>query len=192
MPNANTIERLMGAPTPAQGTLVIASYVPSGTSATVLTNQSGSAAVLSVGGTQMLSGATTAPSYAVNFDGFPFKLRIAGKVTTGASCNVTVAVQQGNSTTVTSGNTVMTTGAVAVNTASATFCLEGTFTWDNVAQKIMGFFTGQINNSLVSLAAATNAVSVTAQSSLQFVPVITFSATTGATMTISEFVAEAV
>lgn len=193
MPNANTIERLVGANTPAQGANAIPSYVPTATSATVITNQAGNAAVVTVAGAQNLSGATTAPSFGVNFDGFAFKLRIVGKVTTGASCNVTVAIQQGNSTTVTAGNTVATTGAIAVNTASANFFLECTCLWDVVTAKIQGIINScQVNNTLVDDAALTNAVAVTAQSSLTFVPVITFSATTGATLSITEFVAETV
>lgn len=191
MPNANTIERLVGAASPAQGALAIPSYVPTGTSATVIPNQLGNAAVLNIGGTQLLSGSSTAPSFGVNFDGFPFKLRIVGKVTTGASCNVTVAIQQGNSTTVTSGNTVATTSARAVNTTSATFFLEAICLWDNVKQTITGLQYGFINNVAdPTIAIVSNAVSVTAQSSLQFVPVITVSATTGVTLTITEFVGE--
>jgi hypothetical protein len=194
MPNQNVLARLVGAPSPAQGALAIPSYTPSGTSATVLTNQLGNAAVLTVAQGSLLSGATTAPSYAVNFDGFPFKLRIAGKVTTGATCNVTVAIQQGNTTTVTSANNVATTGALAVNSASANFVLECLVVWDNVSQKVFGTISGSsyVNATAVAAAVLTNNVSITSQSSLQFVPVVTFSATTGATMTISEFVAEAV
>jgi hypothetical protein len=172
---------------------VILAYVPTVTTAVVLTNQQGNAAVLSVGTTQYISGSTTAPSYALNFDGFAFKLRISGKVTTGASCNVTVAIQQGNTTTVTAGNTVATTGALAVNTASGNFQLECTCIWDSVGQKIQGVINESwVNATAVATAVVTNQVAVTAQSSLTFVPVITFSATTGATMTISEFVAETV
>src|SRR5882762_5312436 len=114
MPNVDNIERLLGGPATSQGINAIPAIVPTVTSAFVVLNQAATAAVLSVGTTQYLSGAATAPSFAVNFDGLPFKVRINGKVTTGASCNVTVAIQQGNSTTVTSGNTIATTGAIAV------------------------------------------------------------------------------
>ena len=191
MPNANTIERLVGGTSANQGVYAIPSYVPTTTNAAVLLNQAGTAAVLSVGTSQYVSGASTAPSFAINFDGNPFKLRIVGKVTTGASCNVTVAIQQGNSTTVTAGNTVATTSARAVNTTSATFFLEAICLWDNVKQTITGLQYGFINNVAdPTIAIVSNAVSVTSQASLTFVPVITFSATTGATMTISEFAAE--
>jgi hypothetical protein len=192
MPNMNLIERLMGGNTPAQGVNAIPSYVPTATSATVLTNQAGSAATLTVGTTQYPSGATTAPSFGVAYDGFAFKLRIAGKVTTGASCNITVAIMQGSTTTYTSGNVVATTAATAVNTSSNNFILEALCLWDVVSTKLNGYQTGQIANTLVSLAALTNSLALTSQTSLQFVPVITASATTGCTVTITEFVAETV
>jgi hypothetical protein len=196
MPNSNNIERLMGSNSPAQGVNAIPSYVPTTTSATVLTNQTGAAAVVNVGGTQYLSAATTAPSFGVAFDGFPFKLRINGKVTTGASCNITVAIQQGNSTTVTAGNTVATTGAIAVNTTSANFQLECVCVWDGVGQKIQGAIlpSSWVNATAVAASVLTNSngVTVTSQSSLTFVPVLTASATTGCTVSITEFVAETV
>lgn len=195
MPNANTIERLQGAPatSSAQGPYVIPSVVPTVTSAFVALNQQATAAVLSVGTTQYFSGGTAQPTFAANFDGFAFKLRINGKLTTGASCNLTVAIQQGNSTTVTAGNTVATTGAIAVNTTSANFQLECVCIWDAIGQKIQGVINESwVNATAVATAVVTNQVSVASQSLLQFVPVLTFSATTGATLTISEFVAETV
>jgi len=181
MANANTIGRLQGAPSPAQGTLVIPAYVPADGSPHVVTCQAGTAAILNVGGTQLLSGASSAPSYPSNFDGIAFKVRILGKVTTKAACNVTVAIQVGNNTTVTSGNTIATTGAKSVGTTSANFCLEATVLWDLVTAAVGGWQVGQVNNSLLAVAA------------LQNVPVATFSdQTAGTQMTISEFVAETV
>lgn len=192
MPNINLIERLVGGNTPAQGVNSIPSYVPTTTSATVLTNQAGAAAAVSVSGTQYLSGASAAPSFGVAYDGFAFKLRLVGKVTTGASCNITVAIQLGSTTTVTSGNNVAASSATAVNTTSANFLLEAVCLWDNVTQKLGGYIQGQVNNTVVTYAALTNAVAATSQSLLAFVPVITASATTGCTVSITEFVAETV
>jgi hypothetical protein len=192
MSNQNTIAKLTGANTPAQGANAIPSVVPTGTSAFVVTNQAGGAAVLTVAQGSLISGATTAPSFGVNFDGVPFRLRISGKLTTGASCNVTVAIMQGNTTTYTSTNLVATTGALAVNTTSGNFMLECDCLWDSIAQKIYGRINPSFvsANTIVAAALLTNNPSVTTQSSLQFVPVLTFSATTGATLTISEFTAE--
>jgi len=160
----------------------------------VITNQvsSTTAAVLTLAGAGQISSATTAPSYGINFDGLPFKLRLVGKVTTKAACNVTVGIMQGNTTTYTSGNLIATTSARSVGTTSATFFLEAICMWDNVKQTITGLQYGFINNVAdPTIAIISNAVSVTAQSSLFFVPVLTFSdTTTGTTAVITEFVAE--
>jgi hypothetical protein len=192
MANANvSIDRLVGCGSPGQGGKVIPAYVPTGTTATVLLNQLGTAAVLNVGGSQLFSASATPPSFGVNYDGFMFKLRIVGKVTTGASCNVTVAIQLGNSTVV-AGTMLATTGALAVNTASANFFLEANCLWDSVSGKIQGLILpSQVNNTAVA-AAALGAVTASSQSLLQFSPVVTCSAITGVTLTITEFVAETV
>lgn len=195
MPSQNIIARLVGANTPAQGVNAIPSIVPTVTSAFVATNQLGNAAVLTVAQGSLLSGAAAAPSFGVNFDGFPFKLRICGKATTGGATNLTVAIQLGSTTTVTSGNSVATTGALALpSTGSATFQLECVCLWDSVGQKVQGAIlpSSWVHATAVSTAVLTNANAVAAatQNLLQFVPVLTFSATTGVTLTISEFSAE--
>ena len=192
MPNANTFARLVGANSPAQGSNAIPSFTPTSGSAAVVLNQLAAAAVLNVGGS--ISSATTAPSFGINFDGLPFKLRLVGKVTTKAACNVTVAIQQGNTTTVTAGNTVATTSARSVGTTSATFFLEYIGMWDNVKQTVTGLQYGFINNVAdPAIAIGSNAVTVTTQSALQFVPVLTLSdQTAGTIVSITEFVAEAV
>ena len=196
MPNANVIERLVGANSPAQGALVIPAYSPSTTNAAVVLNQLGAAAVVNVGGSQMLSASTTATTTgttAVNFDGFAFKLRLVGKITTGASTNVTIAIQLGASTTTSSSLNVAATGAVAVNTASANFIVEAVCVWDGVSGKLGGYQVGNSNQTVLTYAALANAVAATSQASLQFVPVITASATNASTIvTITEFVAETV
>jgi hypothetical protein len=195
MPNINIIQRLVGANTPAVGANAIPSIVPTVTSAFIVTNQQGNAAALTVGSGAYASGASTAPSFATNFDGLPFRLRINGKITTGASMNLTVAFMVGNTTTYTSGNVVATTGALAANSTSANFQLECVCLWDSVGQKVQGAIlpSSWVNATAVSTAVLTNsnAVAVTTQAGLVFVPVLTCSATTGVTITISEFVAEA-
>lgn len=194
MPNTNTIGRLQGGGSPIQGVNAIPAVVPTGTSAFIVTNQAATAAFLSVG--NVGAQPTGAQTYGSGFDGFPFRLRVAWKVTTKASCNVTVAVVQASTatTTYTSGNVVMTTGAVANNTGSFNGFLEGTFLWDSTQQKISGYYMGNVGATtpaIIDLTTATNAVSVTAQSSLNFQIAATFSdTTTGTTMTITEFVAE--
>lgn len=194
MPNANNIARLVGGNSPTQGSLVIPSIVPTVTTAFVALNQAGGAAVITPINPSALAAASTAPSFGQNGDGLAFKLRILGKITTGATMNLTVAIQQGNTTTVTAGNTVATTGALAVNTTSVNFKLECECLWDSVSQKVFGTinpsFVGA--NAIVAAALLTNNPTVTSLATLQFVPVITTSATTGVTISISEFVGDTV
>lgn len=199
MPNANVIERLVGSNSPAQGSLVIPAYSPTTTSAAVVLNQAGGAAVLTVGAAQMLSATsptTLTGTTAVNFDGFPFRLRLVGKVTTGTSTNVTIAIQLGASTTVTTANNLVITAATAVNTASVNFCVEVTALWDSATAKVAGMISPNCwigTTNTPTSAVLSNSVAATAQTSLQFVPVITASATNASTIvTITEFVAETV
>lgn len=190
MPNANTFGRLVGAASPAQGTLAIPLVSPSTTSAFVPTGQTGSAAALQVGNPSGLAAPATG---AINQDGFAFKLRLVGKATTTQSCNITAAIQLGSSTTVTSGNTIATTGAKALNTASGNFMLEATVVWDSASTKISGYQTGVgADQSLITLAALTNNVTTGSLSTLSFVPVLTASATAGTVISINEFTAEAI
>jgi len=181
MPNANTVE--FAQVSPGQGIYAIPLYVPSGTSATIVTNQLGNAAVISLN-----NGSLTSSNYGVGWDGARFAVRIWGKVTTKASCNVTVAIACQSSTTYASGNLIATTGAIAVNTASANFYLDADCVWDSVTAKIMGRLAGQVNNTAVAAAALTNAVAVSAITSLNFCPAVTFSdATAGTQMSITGF-----
>ena len=188
MPNANTVDRIVGAPSPAQGSGAIPAFTPSGTSATIVLNQPGNAAVVSARPAGALGGSA---SFAANFDGNPFKVRVAGKVTTAASANITVAILCQNSSTYTSGNVIATTAATAVNSTTQNFVLEATCMWDSVTAKINGFQIGQIANTLVSAAAVTNAVAVTALSGLNFNIAVTTSSGGNATFYFSEFAIEA-
>ena len=195
MPNANTFSRCQGANSPAQGVNAIPAFAPSGTSAAIVLNQAGTAATVTVGQGSYISGQTTSAvtgMNTINFDGVPFKVRVAGKVTTGASANITCAICLGSSTTYASGNVVATTGAVAVNTTSGTWWLEATMTWDSQLQKVQGLQWGAIANSAVSTAALTNSVAATTQSALVFSLAMTTSATTGCVITITDFCADVV
>jgi len=196
MPNQNTIARLVGGGSPIQGVNAIPSVVPSGTSAFIVLNQAGTAAVLQVG--DVGAQPTGAQTYGSGFDGFPFKLRVAWKVTTKASCNVTVAIvaNSTSSTTYTAGNVIATTGAVANNTGSFNGWLEVNCLWDSTYGKITGAYQGEVGAStpaVVAYTTATNAVAITTQAGLLFSLAATFSDTTaGTTMTITEFTAEQV
>lgn len=178
MPNVNVVEFAQGSG--GQGPYSIPAIVPASTSAFVVTNQLGSAAVLSLSNGAP-SAAAVQPSYASGWDGSPFRIRIFGKVTTKASCNLTVAILCQTSTTYASGNVVATTGAKAVNTASGTFMLYCDVQWDSITAALQGTLGGQVANSLVTGAALTNSVAVTTAAGLTFCPALTFSDTTAGT-----------
>lgn len=181
MPNTNTIESAQVSP--GQGLYAIPVYAPAGTSATIVTNQQATAAVISLN-----NGAPTSTSYGVGWDGARFKVSIWGKVTTKASCNLTVAIACQTSTTYASGNLIATTGAIAVNTTSKNFFLEADCIWDSVTAAINGLLKGQVANTAVAQAALTNAVAVTGVTGLNFCPAITVSdATAGTVISITGF-----
>lgn len=196
MANQNTIARLVGGNSPIQGVNAIPSVVPTGTSAFIALNQAATAAVLQVG--DVGAQPTGAQTYGSGFDGFPFKLRVAWKVTTKASCNLTVAIvaNSTSSTTYASGNVIATTGAVANNTGSFNGWLETTVLWDSTYGKLTSVYQGEVGAStpaIVGLTTGTNAVAITTQAGLLFSLAFTFSDTTaGTTLTVTEFVADQV
>jgi hypothetical protein len=194
MPNQNTIARLVGGNSPIQGVNAIPSVVPTGTSAFIVLNQAATAAVLAVG--DVGAQPTGAQTYGSGFDGIPFKLRVAWKVTTKAACNVTVAIvlNATSSTTYASGNVIATTGAKDNGTGSYNGWLEAIVLWDSTYGKVTASYWGESGGAtpaVVAYTTGTNAVALTAQSGLLFSLAATFSDTTaGTTMTVTEFVAD--
>lgn len=192
MPNSNTFDRLVGAGSPAQGKKAIPAFLPgSTTTPLIVLDQTGSAAVASAATGADLS-MVAATAGAINSDGFAFKVRLVGRATTTGSSNLTVAIQQGNTTTPTAGNIIATSAATAVNTTSCNFNLEASCVWDSTLQKLNGYQIGSFNNTLIAAAALTNQVTVTTQGALQFVISVTSSGASTATFFVSEFVIETV
>lgn len=195
MPNANTISRLTGTPA-GQGLNAIPTYSPTGTSATIVPSAiSGQAAMVTVGNANAQpAGAST---YGSGFDGFAFKVKVAWRLTTKASCNVTMAIMQAssNTTTYTSGNVIATTGATANDSGSYNGWLEAIVLWDSTYAKLAGYYIGYKNAgtpAAIAQTTITNQVAVTLQSQLNFEIAATFSDTTsGTVLTITEFTAEA-
>ena len=192
MANQNTIQLFNGAPTPAQGANYIPAYVPADSSAHILTNQPGNPATMYVGqGT--LAGGTAQPSYAVQWDGKPFRLRVYGKVTCAASCSMTIAFHVGTTSTYTAGQLAATSGSISIGGSanSTSFMLFSDILWDSVGQKLRGTLGGYVNATLIAAAAVTNAVAVTTQAGLTFQLAVTFSdQTAGTELTITEFTCE--
>jgi len=196
MPNANVISRMVGANTPAQGGLVIPSLAFTTNTEALFTVQSGGAAILYPQPTGQVLGATAAPSFGSGFDGFPFKVRAAFKVTTGGTSTVIISIYANQvGTTITSGNKVATITSQSLATASTSGWLEARLIWDSIGLKLSGGQQGAFGTTVVTgNAALTNtAISIPALSNLNFS--ITGNMGTGSitsTMAVTEFVIEAV
>lgn len=110
-----------------------------GTSETVLTNPLNPAQLLAV----PLPGNS-------GFEQIPFDIYISGKVTTLNSTNVTLKLYSGTSATVGSDVALATSGAVAVNTATAPFFLHVHGVYDSTSGLFTGYYEGQFDNTTIA------------------------------------------
>jgi len=196
MPNASTVSRMAGANAPAQGSLVIPSLTLASNTETLFSVQSGGAAILYPQPTGQVVGASTAPSFGSGYDGFPFKLRAAFKVTTGGTSTAIISIYANQvGTTITSGNKVATITSQSLATASASGWLEATLIWDSVGLKLSGGQQGSFGTTVVTgNAALTNtAISIPALTNLNFsITANLGSNVSGSIFTITEFVIDEV
>lgn len=148
------------------------------------------------------------------FDGHPFKVRVAGKVHTGGSitflCNlyyVPSAIASADTAGTLSNDTaVVTNAASSAFSGDANFLVEAEFLWDSTSKKLNGFVTSsQVNGANVApnsgsagTNVATTQVSTTytagsAVSLLNFIPSFTFGTGNAAnSVTVTEFVIDRV
>lgn len=171
MPNANNISRFVGGNTPAQGANVIPSLTLASNVETLFTAQAGGTAILFPQPTGQVLAATAAPSFGAGFDGFPFKVRAAFKVTTGGTSTAIIAIYANQvGTTITSGNKVATITSQSLVTASTSGWLEATLIWDSIGLKLSGGQQGAFGTTVVTgNAALTNtAISIPALANLNF------------------------
>ncbi len=192
MPNVNVFERLVGANSPAQGTLVIPSLTLASNVETLFPAQVGGTAILGPPNSTA-QGSSTAPSFGVNIDGFPFRVRAAFKVTTGGTSTAVIAIYVGS--TIVAGNKVATITSQSLVTTSASGYLEANLIWDAVSQKISGFQVGCFGTAtpLANTALSNTAIAVTSVTGLQFVATANLgSNVAGSIFTLTEFCMEAV
>lgn len=78
----------------------------------------------------------------------PFRIMAWGRVTGGTTTNFTVKVYYGT----TSGTSLATSGAIAVNSVSGNFMLFLDVVWDSTSGKIQGRFSGHVNGTAVAAA----------------------------------------
>lgn len=171
MPNANTISRFVGANTPAQGANVIPSLTLASNTETLFTAQAGGSAIIFPQPVGQLLAATAAPSFGQGFDGFPIRVRIAFKVTTGGTSTAIIAIYANQvGTTITSGNKVATITSQSLATASASGWLEATLIWDSIGKVLSGGQQGSFGTTVVTgNAALTNtAIAISALANLNF------------------------
>jgi hypothetical protein len=196
MPNANVIQRFVGANTPAQGPNAIPSITLVTTTEQLFAVQSGGTAIIAPFPPGQVLGATTAPSFGSGFDGFPFKVRAAFKCTTGGTSTVIFSIYANQvGTTITSGNKVATITSQSLATASTSGWLEAYLIWDSIGLKLSGGQQGAFGTTVVTgNAALTNtAISIPALANLNFSATATNgSSVTGTIVTLTEFVVEAV
>lgn len=96
-----------------------------------------------------------------------FTVRVGGRLTGGGTTNFTGKLYWGTSSTIGSNTNIATTGAIAVNSASATWELEIVAAWDSTSQKITGLQKGWVNATAVAQVIVTNvptAVDLSAES----------------------------
>jgi hypothetical protein len=127
-------------------------------------------------------------------DGHPFRVRISGVVTNGASDSLTVKLYLGTSSTTTSNTAIVGWTQAAATTANYPFIAEATLIWDSTSTKIWGTLDQLFNG--VYVAVTTSGVTTTTVSSisgLQFIPSFTFAtANASNSILIREFTLERV
>lgn len=87
------------------------------------------------------------PIYTPQFDGRNVRLRVIAKVTGGTTTNYTMKVYGNyggntNLTTFTNDINIMTSGALAVNSATRIIVLDGIVYWDSTSQRLIGEYGG--------------------------------------------------
>jgi|SRR5882762_2010220 len=124
----------------------------------------------------------------MDWDGHPFRVRLAGKVHTGATATLTLYLTLGNSATNggTGGNRI-STGVTAAVTGDNNFVLDTDFIWDSTSAALNSNVSGNGAGSLIATAAGTSKAGVT-QSTLIFTPFFLFSVANAAnSVALAEF-----
>jgi hypothetical protein len=126
-------------------------------------------------------------------NGKPFIVRMYGRVTTGTTTNVTLKwyqvpsaiIKAGTQATLSNDVGIVASTARAVNTASATFKAYLNGQYDSTSGKLMGTAKFLINGLLDSEAAFTSVtLGINADTELNFLPSLLFSATNAANVAI--------
>jgi hypothetical protein len=184
MPNANTVDRVVGAGSPAQGTKAAPAITLVGTTEKLVLDQTGATAIVSA---QPVGQPTTlGPS-----DDLKFVVRATFKTTTGGSSTSVVNLYVGNA--IVSGNKLASITSQSLATASASGFIEAHCIWDSTAKVISGYQLAAYGTASPIAAAAltSTAISVTATTGLTFcISATNGSSVTGTTFTLGELCLE--
>lgn len=186
MPNANTYDRVVGAPSPAQGVKAAPPITLVTTTEKLFLDATGATATVSV---QPSGSFPTGGSQ----DLFKFVVRATFKVTTGGSSTNVISLYKG--TSIVSGNKVASITSPSLSTASASGFLEAHLIWDSTALVLSGYQTGAYGTAtpLANTALTNTAIAVANQQALQFCLTSTNgSSVTGTIVTLGELAAETV
>jgi hypothetical protein len=184
MANANTIDRLLGAGTPAQGVKAAPTVTLVATTEKLVLDQTGATATVSV---QPAGSFPTLGSQ----DLFKFVVRATFKTTTGGTSTSVVNIYKG--TSVVSGNKVCSITSASLATASASGFLEAHLIWDSTTLVLSGYQLAAYGAATpIAATALTNtAIAVANQQALQFcITATNGSSVVGTTFTLGEFVVE--
>lgn len=186
MPNANTVDRIVGAGSPAQGVKVAPTITLTATTEKLVLDQTGATAVVSFQPSAQPT--STGPA-----DLFKFIVRATFKTTTGGTSTSVVNIYVGSS--IVAGNKLCSITSASLATASASGFLEAHCIWDSTTQVISGFQLAAYGAATpIAATALTNtAISVTAPASLKFcITATNGSSVTGTTFSLGDFCVEAV
>lgn len=185
MPNANTIDRIVGANSPAQGTKAAPTITLVTTTEQLVKDQTGATAVV-------YFMPTAAPATGGPQDVFEFLVRATFKTTTGGSSTSVVNIYVGN--TIVAGNKVGSVTSASLSTASGSGFLECHLIWDSVSGKLSGQqYGGYAGGTAVTGNLSNTTIAVANAQALQFcISATNGSSVTGTTFTLGEFVVEQV
>ena len=184
MPSGNTVDRVVGANSPAQGTKAAPTITLVTTTEKLVLDATGATAVVA-------AQPTSQPTSAGPADDFKFVVRGTFKTTTGGSSTSVVNIYVGNS--IVSGNKLCSITSQSLATASASGFLEAHCIWDSTAKVISGYQTGAYGTAtpLANTALTNTAISVTSPSALTFcITATNGSNVTGTTFTLGELAVE--
>jgi hypothetical protein len=186
MPSANTVDRIVGAGSPAQGTKAAPVITLVTTTEKLVLDQTGATATVFC--QPPSQPATGGPS-----DLFKFIVRATFKTTTGGASTSVVNIYLGNS--VVSGNKVCSITSPSLSTASASGFLEAHCIWDSTSLVLSGYQLGAYGTATpIAATALTNpAIAVANAQALKFcISATNGSSVTGTTFTLGELAVEVV